>query len=214
MLTTILSMRFQHSRIPSPHGFTLIDMMVATAIIITISVVMIINFKAGRERDELRNTGLFLVSLLHQAQTYTLAGRVVDIGGAVTYPAGGYAISIDTPANEVVLFANETDDKSFSEGAEIMEEKYILADYNTYLEADSVCVDIGAGCEAGIQTIDYFFVPPLASRSILGFTPNQGSFSFFICHGTLSQKGMRLSSSAVTGQVSLGPIEDTSYCQL
>src|SRR3989338_10068337 len=97
-------MRFQHSRIYSPHGFTLIDMMVATAIIITISVVMIINFKAGRERDELRNTGLFLVSLLHQAQTYTLAGRVVAIGGAGTYPAGGPALFIFTPANERVLF--------------------------------------------------------------------------------------------------------------
>lgn len=196
-----------------PAGFTLIDMVVATAIIVTISAVLVVNFRVGKQRDELRQGALLLDSLLHQAQTYTLGGHTVDYGGPAV-PPGGYGLSFDTQ-NEVVYFFGDGPivDGLFSQGSEMWEEPYSLADYNITLDEDSVCVNLGSGCQPSVFTFEFLFQPPLGNRVLSGSTPNQGFFSVYVCHPSLAGKGMRLTGDAVTGQVDLGPMEDTSYCQ-
>lgn len=189
-------------------GFTLADMMVATAIIVTISVVMVINFRGGKQRDELRSGGLLLASLVHEAQAYTLAGRTVDDFGNVVVSRGGYGVSFDTQNDLVTLFADGNEDRLYSPGGELWESQYALADYNVQLDNSNVCVDFGSGCESNYLTIDYVFIPPSGSRSLLGFTLNQGSFQVVLRHSGLPGKGMRLTCNAASGQVSLGPIED------
>lgn len=187
-------------------GFTLADMMVATAIIVTLSIFMVVNFKAGREKDELRNGGLLLVSLMHQAQSYTLAGKAaVDSGGGVFYPSG-YGLLIDAANERVYLYG---DDNTFLyEGTEPWFETYDLAEYN--IQLDTVCVMFGAACEQNITSVDYLYTTPSGDRYINGsiYLPNQGKFSVIIRRPGLEGKGMVLSSDAVTGQVILGPIID------
>lgn len=189
-----------------PLGFTLADMMVATAIVVTLSIIMVVNFKAGRERDDLRNAGLFIVSLLHQAQSYTLAGKTcLDSGGGVVSPSG-YGVLIDA-RNEVIYFYGD-DNTGIFEGSEPCIEEHYLSSYNIELDETTVCVDLGWGCEAGRESIDYIYTKPYANRILGGSaTPNQGNFSVVIRHSTgLAGQGILLSSDAVTGQAVLGLI--------
>lgn len=187
-------------------GFTLADMMVATAIVVTISVVLVVNFRSGRQRDELRNTGLLLVSLINQAQTYALAGRTVEVSGSTVYPIGGWGVSFNTLSDRVYLFADDGDGV-FSAGVELWQESFILSDYKVVLDQNLSCVDLGSGCQP-VNIVDYIFVPPLGSRKILNNPLNQGNFEIVIKHQDDASKLIRLGSNAVTGQVTLGSIEN------
>lgn len=187
-------------------GFTLADMMVATAIIVTLSVVLVVNFRVGRQRDELRNAGLLLASLINQAQAYALAGRTVTVGGTQVYPPGGWGVSFNAATDRVYLFADDGDGL-FNDGNELWQEILVLSDYKVFLNETEVCLDLGSGCQT-VSRIDYVFVPPLGNASILDNPVNQGRFEIILRHINLSGKGLRLSSRAASGQVILGLIED------
>ncbi len=196
----------RRTNIKNPAGFTLADMMVATAIIVTISVVLVVNFRSGRQRDELRNSGLLLVSLINQAQAYALAGRTVEVSGSAVYPVGGWAVSFNALSDRVYLFADEGDGV-FSDGAELWQEAFLLSDYKVVLDENLSCIDIGSGCQV-VSRVDYFFVPPLGARKILNNPVNQGNFEIVVKHQDDASKFIRLDSNAVTGQVTLGSIEN------
>lgn len=187
-------------------GFTLADMMVATAIIVTISVVLVVNFRSGRQRDELRNAGLLMVSLINQAQAYSLAGRTVVVSGSTVYPVGGWGVSFNALGDRAYLFADDGDGV-FSDGSELWQETFILSDYKVVLDENLSCVNLGSGCQAA-NKVDYIFVPPLGARKILNNPVNQGNFEIVIKHQDDATKLIRLASNAVTGQVTLGSIEN------
>ena len=188
-------------------GFTLADMLVATTIVVTLSVVLVVNFRAGSKRDELRSGALLLASLLHQAQTYTLSGYTVDYGGEQTFPDGGYGISFDTQSDTVYFFGSDGSDNFFSPGGEIWEEPYSLAEYNIELD-DRICIDVGSGCTYNDLKVDFIFTPPLGSRILQEVYLNQGLFKVVVRHHSLPGKGMFISGNAGSGQVNLGPLTD------
>ncbi len=200
----------QKVRQKSKHlGFTLIDMMVATAVVVAISLLVTANFKIGRYKDDLRNGGLLVVSVLHQAQAYTLAGRQATDEWGGTHSPNGYGVFIEAQNNYIILFANTNKSELFEDGDDVIVERYGMDDYNIFLDKERVCLNFGSGCEPGTKTMQILYTMPLGTRILEGrlYTPNYGNFSFIIRRADYSGYGMKLSGDAVTGQVILGPIE-------
>ncbi len=224
-----MTMKKSQSGLLTNPAFTIIEMMVSVAIIAIITVVVVINFRAGRQRDELRDGAMHIVSLIQQAQTYALAGKTVDYGGNFVGPPG-WGLSI-SPQDDVIYFFADSprdinnwygdgifgeDDKNF------FYEQFNLAEYNITIDDDTnneppaFCVRTSPepdNCAPDAKTADYIFSLPLANRHINdneGYpNPNKGGFSLIIRHSIQTNIFISLTVDAATGQIVLGPIESS-----
>lgn len=221
-------MKFFISKIKNYKGFTIVEMMVVTAIIVTLSTVMILHFKAGKEKDELRDAAYFVASVLHQAQTNSLAGKTTmdPINGGTLIPYG-YGVDFVSNRNWIALFA-DTNVNSFLLDVECQfdsfdpsmpemcpnVEVYNFAVLYPLVSLDTApCVTEFNGSEwawnCGVGDIHYVYTIPYGNRRVLGSTEdNIGSFCVMLRHEKLNGQGIVISSQAASGQIKVSTIKD------
>lgn len=215
----MLALKRNHTSFRSA-GFTVIELMIAISVMAVISTMMVISFRAGKARDELKTGGQLLASFMQQSQTYALAGRTFDDSGVVPFAWG---VSFDVANNNVFVFGDNGDylfnddselwqQQFYSQGCGCTEDHIVLADYNVEFDEAASCMDngSGAGCESGSSRpqMDISFALPVGSRHIDGnFTPNVGQIRLVLIHDKLPGKSLTVSVNGVSGRVNLGVIQ-------
>lgn len=102
-------------------GFTAIELLVSTTILIVIFSFVLANFRAGQYGGELDVITRQIIDGVSTVRIMTLGGQVTPAG---IFPAGGYGVSFDTNTNNrnrFVLFADlgPTPSGSYDSGEEI-----------------------------------------------------------------------------------------------
>lgn len=87
-------------------GFTLIEMVISTSIVMIIAVLFIANYHSTNKRTDLIMTAQNLVADLHAAQNNALGLVKYGATSGATVPAGGWGISFDTSLSRYTLFAD------------------------------------------------------------------------------------------------------------
>ncbi len=104
-------------------GFTLVELIIVVAIIGLIAVATIVAIRRGNSEASLRFAAQNLVSVLEQARTMTLSGKVP--AGEAKPPAGGYGVSI-TVDDAFVLFADQNDNLEYNPASDQLIETITL----------------------------------------------------------------------------------------
>lgn len=212
---------FCRSLLNKRSGFTLVEMLVSVSIIMILSVVMIINFNAGKHKDDLRNSAYYIASIFHQAQDYTLGGKTYDFGGEIKYSEGGYGIFVSTQDDAITLFADTNPDGYFAFGDDQWYDEpdqnnfdgftYYTSFHNVELDNNLNHVIYYEGQnlrDTNDASFSYVFVPPFGDRRINNNTglKNFGLIEFVVCSPYLSDEGIIISSNAASGQIIVSDI--------
>lgn len=192
----------------SAKGFTLIDLMVAISIFLTITIITVLNFQIGRNRDDLKEGASLVAGYLEQAQAYALAGKTFDDVGVPTVPRGGWGFHVDDQFRNSFIFFSDNVPASYDPdylltGDDMQEEIYLP----NQVEINDVCVDQGgSGLDCSQTVVDYVISPPFGERHINQSLPtNQGSFTIKLEHMKTSQT-ITITVNAVTGLVTVGAL--------
>jgi len=175
-------------------GFTIIELLVSMTIFLIITSIVVANFRQGSQRDDLQHGALLVASLLQQAQTYALAGRVTaDLNQVSQVPPGGYGIYLATASKDKVLFFPDFNGNG-------------LYDSNTetiggwqYSLAKDVELESLAVSESNEPTVAFTFRPPQGTRYI-NDTVNGGVLVVILKH-TKSLQQYKVTANAISGQV-------------
>lgn len=135
-----------------PHGFTLLELLVAVAIIALVSTYVLVNYRATQNRVDVRLEAYRFAATVRQAQNYALGAY--ENNGAV--PVGGWGVYIADSAN-YRLFADDGD-HVFDAGDAVVEAKQL---------PDTVVFP------ATSQDHEFVFLPPNPTTYLDGV--NQGS---------------------------------------
>lgn len=98
-----------------PHGFTLVELIVAIGIMAMITTLAIVNLRGQQPTELVRDQARNVASLLRQAQVQAISGQPTD--GVV--PIGGYGVvvaSCATPPCSVQLFADKNGNFALDSG--------------------------------------------------------------------------------------------------
>jgi prepilin-type N-terminal cleavage/methylation domain-containing protein len=98
-------------------GFTIIELLVVTSIIVIMTVLTMSNYKFGDDKLAIKRSAYRVVQTLRMAQEYAISSKAT--GGVV--PAGyGVYFNLHTPAT-CILFADLNNDQAYSGVAEKVE---------------------------------------------------------------------------------------------
>ncbi len=189
-------------------GFTLIDLTVAISIFMTIAVILVLNFRAGRSRDELKEGALTVAGYIEQAQAYALAGRTFDNGGMFTVPRGGWGVHVDDQFKTSFIFFSDhqpaPNNPDYILTGDDVQEEVVMP---SKVEIEDLCVDeIGLGLDCTFTVVDYVLSPPYAERHInQNPSTNRGGFTVQLRHLD-TNKTVTVTVTATTGLVTIGDI--------
>jgi len=119
------------------NGFTLTELLVVILIVGMLATIVIIDFRRGKMRDDLRYSAQQLAASLQEAQNLAMTGRVT--GSDV--PEGGYGIVLDTvEPSEFKIFADQDNNHIYEAGSDdlVEGETIMLADRVTLIEIEKV----------------------------------------------------------------------------
>ncbi|MFZ5391065.1 MAG: pilus assembly FimT family protein [Patescibacteria group bacterium] len=177
-------------------GFTIVDLLVSISIFVVITGVTLSNFNRGRQRDDLEQGGLLVVSVLQQAQAYALSGQT--IGGIV--PTGGYGLNFDlSNPGRFVFFADLDSNGFYSSTADSLAD---AGSYNLPANVTIINLTVRQG-EAGqsVSLADFAYRPPQAARYLNGLL-NGGSLEVTLRQGQTGQTKL-ITASTASGQVNM-----------
>ncbi len=177
-------------------GFTIVDLLVSISIFVIITAVTLSNFSRGRQRDDLEQGSLIVVSVLQQAQAYALAGQTV--GGVV--PTGGYGLHFDlTQSGQFIFFADLDDDSLYSSGSDSLVD---AGSYNLPANVNIISLTIRQGeTSQSVSPVDFIYRPPQAARYLNGLL-NGGSLEITLRHGQTGETKL-VTASTASGQVNM-----------
>jgi type II secretory pathway pseudopilin PulG len=189
-------------------GFTLLDLMVAMSIFMTLSVILVLNFRIGRNRDELKEGASLVSGYLEQAQTYALAGKTFTKAGADAVPRGGWGVHIDDQSKTSFIFFSDhvnapADPDYILTGDDVTE----VIPLPNNVAVNNVCVDeTGTGLDCSFTVVDYVLSPPYGIRHInQNPATNHGGFTVEFIHNRTGQR-ITVTVNAATGLVSVGSV--------
>ncbi len=95
-------------------GFTLLELLVVTGIILGLGALMLVNYRAGEQRFALQRSGHKLAQDLRQVQEMAMSAREIETVG---YPDGGFGIYFDlSNPGQYILFADCNANGKYSTG--------------------------------------------------------------------------------------------------
>jgi type II secretory pathway pseudopilin PulG len=107
----VLSSKFQKK------GFTIIELLVVTGIIIILSVVMFADYHTGQEHLALQRSAYKVAQDLRQIQEMAMSAKEIGSEGGEFYPTGGFGIYFDiNEPGEYILFADCDNDGELKPG--------------------------------------------------------------------------------------------------
>ena len=156
-------------------GFTLIEFLIVTSLIIILSVVVLANYEFGGYQLSLRRSAHQLSQNIRRAEAMGMSAR--EFGGSV--PAGGYGIHLNRvlPDNTYyILFADIDGNGLYNTGEEIE-----TIEFEEHIEVTQLCI-VSCYCAT---TLDITFVPP---EPIVKFNNNTDSACLFALVDLWSKK--------------------------
>jgi Tfp pilus assembly protein FimT len=109
---------FNHPLFRSKSGFTLVEMIVITGIIVLLATLALANYRQGEKQYLLQTCKQGVISSLRQGQNMALSS--LEFEGEV--PAGGYGLYFSQNSDNFFLFADKNDDKFYNGLGEKVEE--------------------------------------------------------------------------------------------
>lgn len=137
-------------------GFTLMELMVVTAILVVLLVIVVANFRAVDFRSSLDNEAEKLAAVLRQAQIWALTGQTIS---GARYSFGIHLEECASGVCNYILFVDLDGDNVFDS---IPDERYGQGDHNmveTIYLADNA-LKLGSSWP---NSLDIVFEPPLAT---------------------------------------------------
>lgn len=93
-------------------AFSLIELIIAIAIIAIVMGLFFANYNAGESRANLINTREDIIKDLYYAQSQSYGGQI--LGTATTTPAGGWGVYFDIASTSYAIFADLDGDNLYS----------------------------------------------------------------------------------------------------
>ena len=98
-------------------GFTLIELIVSTAVITMMTGIFIANYSSTNRRTDLTMTAQKLVTDIRLAQNYALGLARYGGSGSTNVPAGGWGVHFDLTSNkQYIVFADDNNNKVYDTG--------------------------------------------------------------------------------------------------
>jgi prepilin-type N-terminal cleavage/methylation domain-containing protein len=175
------------------HGFTLIELVVAMGVFLSLFLIVIVNFRSGESINELKLETQKIASDVRKVQTLALTGSNFK---SIAIGAGGYGIRFLENDNDYILFSDVNADGVY------------LAEDDTLLETRSLVVDINSlQIEGGYDELHIVFEP--YSSSILIYTINGSnppelrseSTSIYMIHDRVVGKTGVVGVTPVSGKI-------------
>ncbi len=102
----------------APQGFTMIEMLIVSVILITIMSVVIASYRTGQRSGELESSFQQTINALTTARAKSLGGEIFTGGPFVNeFPAGGYGVHFDEGSNQVTIYAADAPTTTLASGA-------------------------------------------------------------------------------------------------
>lgn len=191
-------------------GFTIVELLVSTGIVVVLLSLVIANFRLGNQKDELRIKGLQVMSDLRQTQNDALSAVALADG---TIPRG-YGVHFDDNTNYYVLFAktggtdwlystgNKADVKKVSLGNSVI---IPSGGMNDPEDPIPTCHHVEPG------VMDIIFTVPEAEIFVNGLQPNNtdcGAYnpSWVELYHRVSGHSLRVETNWISGQISVSNI--------
>ena len=125
-------------------AFTIIDMLISTAILGFLATSVVINFNAGSRNDTVRLSADLVASTLRQAQTMTLTGAEIpdeSLPPGQRFPSGGYGVFFDAnDTNSIFLFADKSGNYDYDSLSDTILETYDLSREAVFSAGGSLAV--------------------------------------------------------------------------
>jgi prepilin-type N-terminal cleavage/methylation domain-containing protein len=195
-------------------GFTLVEMLISLAIFGVITGMVLANFRAGAQGDELRISSQLVASAVRRAQSLAIAGQTVAFcrGGAndlklcpggvadctggtcVTEVPAAFGIHFSTAPGEerrMTQFADTDNDKTLGPG-EAMRSDSISS--GPFVDVVGLAPEVGGA-------LDIVFVPPKPSTVFNADAAPDGIAAITVRHRTTGAE-KRVTVNKVSGQVS------------
>jgi len=153
-------------------GFTLLEIIVVTSIIIILSTVFILNYRTGEKQFALRRSAHQLAQAIRDVEEKAMSSQEFEDGSLdPVFPKGGYGIQIEEGSGSYVMFADcdgdyEYDseeeggfsDSCFDAGktGDPFRNGEKIYEHNLFLEGG---VEISSICTAGNKVAIIFFPP-------------------------------------------------------
>ncbi len=202
-----MNIRGKLVKICKKQGFTIIELIIAIAIVALITGIVLANYRVGQRQQTIRAEAQKLVSTLRNAQNMALAGKVHN----TEVPKFGYGVYIDDTNNKYTLFANycEPDYKDFVSEACL---DYMDQDIETMdLTLKKIDVEVGLEDPTPSNFYDpvFDFEPPKALPITVFYGPKDERYSLdsktvlitLTLEGTSLERIVRVNAS--TGQISM-----------
>ncbi len=98
-------------------GFTLIELIVSTAVIAMVTGIFLANYSSTNRRTDLTMTAQKLVTDIRLAQNYALGLARYGSSGSTNVPAGGWGIHFDLLNNkQYIVFADDNNNRLYDGG--------------------------------------------------------------------------------------------------
>jgi len=204
-------------KIRKKQGFTIIELIIAIAIVALITGIVLANYRVGQRQQTIRAEAQKLVSALRNAQNMALAGKTYlypDPGQTEEkIPEYGYGVYVDDTNNKYILFANycEPDYKDFA-SMSCIEPHIVDQDIDT-TDLTLKKIDIEVGLEGptpfNFDNPVFDFEPPKALPITVFYWPkderdsldNKTVLITLRLEGTSLERVIRVNAS--TGQISM-----------
>jgi len=164
-------------------GFTIIELLVAIAIFIVVTGLIVANFRRGARSDELRIAASGLASTLRRVQTMVQAGVLTNS----TFPVGGYGVHVSiTDPSHYFVFADFNNNKNYESSSENLE---------TINLPPNILIDQITPA----STTDIIFIPPKPMIYITD-SPNAAEI---ILKDQISGQKRKVTVNRISGQINL-----------
>lgn len=144
-------------------GFTIIELMVVTFIIVTISSLVLINYRSAGSSQALNRSAQKLAFYIRKAQTMTLAGVNFSQSGSNRRCGYGVHFRIDKPEDNQIFGVKNCGSTNYSGGDPSIEQ--IEFENNVYVQSLTPTNNI-----LGNQVLTLVFTPPHPNTFINGNT--------------------------------------------
>ena len=215
-------MNLNKTKNQSKGGFTIIELIIAIAIVALITGIVLVNYRVGQRQQTVRAEAQKLASTLRDAQNMALAGRTYLHPGQTEekVPEYGYGVYVDDTNNKYTLFANycEPDYKDFAStscigslGSHIFDQDIETQDLNLKKIDISVGLEVEGPTPINFYDLVFDFEPPKALPALVffgpkvitsrGFLNNQTVLITLKLEGTSLERVVRVNAS--TGQIGM-----------
>lgn len=181
-----MTMSEQNNNHRQPAGFTLVELMISVFILVSVSTIVLANYRAGDRTRRVALAADGVVNAVRLAQNYALAGRQIPTTSCANQAAKNYRISFSSSSAYTVYAQDNCSNNLY------VTQAYTLPT-NVQMRSGELRLN-----NSPVGTLSIMFTPPFGNLTASG---NGGSFAAFTnaSIGVESQGGQTVKTVIVDG---------------